>query len=173
VFSSEKRFTDFAPQPMPAFRIPGRVLFQATRGAQFVLNPGCEVGKVLTVEEIAWFLENFPARKGDLLVAQPKVFPTKLVKALCVLFTSRSLIRAAHLTYVAREGIDTEGHPLIGLEADGDVPRLAQEIIELYEAVFPGKPIEIVYLNPEGPLDPLQKHLLSVAPFYKRTLALQ
>ncbi len=169
VFSSAKRLKDFLQTPTPSFRMPCRALFQFTRGASFVINPGSELTKTFSPDEIAWCMEKFPPRSGDLIVAQPKAFPTKLVKALCVLFTSRSLIRAAHLVYVAREGIDTEGHPMIGLEADGDVPRLAQEIIALHEAVFPGKPIDVVYL-PEGPLDPLQKHLLSVPPFYKRAL---
>lgn len=169
VFSSTKRLNDFLQTPMPSFRMPCRALFQFTRGASFVINPRSELTKTLSPDEITWCLEKFPPRSGDIIVAQPKVFPTKLVKALCVLFTSRSLIRAAHLVYVAREGIDTEAHPMIGLEASADVPRLAQEIIALYDAVFPGMPIEVVYL-PDGPLDPLQKHLLSVPPFYRRAL---
>lgn len=171
IFTSTKRLTDFVPEPMANFRMPGRVLFQSTLGAQFILNPGAEVGKVLTVDEIAWCLDGAREGQGELIVAQPKVFPKTLVKALCVLFTSRSLIRAAHLVYVARQGIDKEGHPMIGLEADGEVPRLVQEIFEAADAVLPGMPIEVAYLNPEGPLDPLQKHLLSIAPFYKRTLS--
>lgn len=169
VFTSQKRLTDFMAEATANFRIPGRVLFHSTRGAQFVLNPGAEVGKTLTIEEIAWFLETFRPVGNELIVAQPKVLPKTLLKALCVLFTSRSLIRAAHLTYVARDGVDKEGHPLIGLEADGEVPRLVQEIFAAAEAVLPGKPIEVVYL-PEGPLNPLQEHLLSVPPFYKRAL---
>ncbi len=170
IFTSQKRLTTFMPEPMANFRMLGRVLFQSTLGAQFALNPGAEVGKLLTADEIAWCLDTFRPEQGGLIVAQPKVFPKTLVKALCVLFTSRSLIRSAHLVYIAREGIDTEGHPLIGLEADGEVPRLAQEIFEAAEAVLPGKPIEVVNLNPDGPLDPLQKHLLSVPPFYRRPL---
>lgn len=170
VFTAVSRITAIAAADAPHFKMQGRVLFEATRGAPFVINPGSEVGKTVTPEEVAWFLETFTSGHGDLIVAQPRVFPTKLVKALCVLFTSRSLIRAAHLVYVARQGIDREGHPMIGLEADGDVPRLAQEIFEIAQAVLPGEPLEVVYLNPSKALDPLQTHLQSVAPFYRRTL---
>ncbi len=169
VFTAPIRLSSVGPAGVSSFRMTGWMLFESTRGAQFVINPGAELGKTLSAEEIAWMLDAFRSGRGNLVVAQPKVFPTKLVKAFCVLFTSRSLIRAAHLVYVARDGIDTEGHPMIGLEADGDVPRLAQEIIDINDAILPGRPIEVVYL-PEGPLDPLQKHLLSVPPFYKRTL---
>jgi hypothetical protein len=171
-FTALKRLTAFAPPGMPYFSLPGRVLFDATRGAPFVLNPGSELGKTLSPEEIAMALDANRPAQGDLMVALPKVLPKKLVQALCVLFTSRSQIRAAHLVFVAREGIDTEGHPMIGLEADGDAPRLAHEIIEIYKAVYPGKPIEVVFVDPAGPLAPLQKHLLSVPPFYRRTLAM-
>lgn len=167
VFTSPARMTEFVTIDMPFFTIGGRSLFEATRGAQFVVNPGSGMGKVLTADEITWCLQSFPST--SLIVAQPKVFPVKLVKALCVLFTSRTLIRAAHLVYVAREGIDTEAHPMIGLEADGDVPRLAQEIFAAAEAVLPGEPIEVVYIDPQIELDPFQKHVLSVPPFYQRT----
>jgi hypothetical protein len=172
VFTALSRLKALAPDDCPHFKLAGRVLFEATRGARFVINPGSEFGKTMTPEEIAWFLGAFAQGRGDIIVAQPKVFPTKLVKSLCILFTSRSLIRAAHLVYVARDGIDQEAHPMIGLEADGDVPRLAQEIFEIAEAVLPGAPIEVVYLDTTKQLDPLQTHLLSVPPFYRRMLAM-
>lgn len=168
VFTSPTRMKEFVPVDMPNFTIAGRSLFEATRGAQFVINPGSSMGKILAVEEIGWCLKSFPP--ANLSVVQPKVYSTKLVKALCVLFTSRQLIRAAHLIHVARDGVDQEPHPMIGLEAEGDVPRLAQEIFEAYDAVHPGQPIEVIYLDPQSELDPLRKHLLSVPPFYRRVL---
>ncbi len=171
LFTSLARLKALGVEQRPHFRMQGRILFESTRGASFAINPGSELGKTLSPEEVAWFLDSSRPGAGKLLVAQPKVYPTKLVKGLCVLFTSRQLIQAAHLVYVAREGIDREGHPMIGLEAEGDVPRLAQEIFEIVENVTPGQPIEVVYLNSSGPLDPLQKHLLSIPPFYRRVLS--
>ena len=167
VFTSPARMKEFVPPETDHFSIAARSLFLATRGAQFVVNPGAALGKTLEAEEIEWCLKSFPS--ASILVVQAKIYPAKLVKALCVLFTSRALIRVAHLVHVVREGIDDEPHPMIGLEADGDVPRLAQEIFAAAAAVHPGLPIEVVYLDPQGPLDPLQKHLASVPPFYRRT----
>jgi hypothetical protein len=170
VFTAPSRVQALVKGPVGRFTMQGRQLFEITAGAQFVLNPGSVPDKVLTADEIAWCLKTFPPA-ASLVVAQPKVYPTKLVKALCILFTSRAAIKAAHLVYVAREGIDTTAHPMIGLEADdGDVPRLAQEIFEAAAAVLPGEAVEVVYLDTNGPLEPLQKHLLSVPPFYARTL---
>ncbi|GAA0527892.1 hypothetical protein FHS83_002238 [Rhizomicrobium palustre] len=168
LFTAPARLKSFVPAEMPSFTIAARTLFEATRGAQFVINPGSDIGKTLSADEIAWLLKTFPP--ANILVVQPKNHPATLLKALCVLFTSRTLIRAAHLVHVVREGVDDVPHPMIGLEADGDVPRLAQEIFEAAEAVDPGLPIEVVYLASNAARDPLQKHLLSVPPFYRRAL---
>jgi hypothetical protein len=172
VFTAEQRIDALVREPIPRFAMNGRLLFASTRGADFVINPGSELVKTLSPEEVAWFLAEQRSAPGTLIVAQPKVHPKRLVKALCVLFTSRSLIRAAHLVYVAREGIDAEGHPMIGLVADADIPRLAGEIIAVAEEALPGTLVDVVWLNPTGPLDPLQKHVLSVPPFYRRTATL-
>jgi hypothetical protein len=172
VFTADRRVDAFLREPLPCFRLNGRVLFESTRGASFVINPGSELVKTLSPEEIAWCLDQGKALSGNLVIAQPKVFPKRLVKALCILFTSRALIKAAHLVYVAREGIDREGHPMIGLVADADVPRLANEIFQVAAEALPGTVVDVIWLNPDGPLDPLQKHMLSTAPFYQRTLTL-
>jgi hypothetical protein len=173
VFTAEKRIGALVNEPRPHFSIPGRVLFASTRGASFVINPGSEIVKTMSPEEIAWMLDQpKPAAAANIVVAEPKVYPTRLIKALCVLFTSRARIKAAHLLYVAREGIDSEAHPLIGLVADGDVPRLADEIMQVGAEALPGTVVDVVWLNPDGPLDPLQEHMLGIAPFYKRTASL-
>jgi len=169
VFTSPARVKALVQENVARFVIPGRQLFEIARGAKFVLNPGSSPDKVLTAEEIDWCLKTFPPAP-DLIVAQPKVYPTRLVKVLCVLFTSRAAIRKAHLVYVARDGIDAKAHPMIGLEADGDVPRLVEEIFAAAEAALPGEAVDVFYLDPSGPLNPLQQHLLSVPPFFVRAL---
>lgn len=169
VFTSPARVRAIAPEMPAHFTIQGRKLFEITRGAQFVVNPGSSPDKIMVPDEITWCLQKYPPQP-HLIVAEPKVYPVRLVKALCVLFTSRAAIKAAHLVFVAREGIDSEAHPLIGLEADGDVERLVQEIFAAAEAVLPGKPVEVVYLDAKSASHPLQKHLLSVPPFYSRAL---
>jgi hypothetical protein len=78
------------------------------------------------------------------------------------------LIEEAHLAFVARDDGTDEPHPLIGLVADGDVPRLVQEIFEVAAVALPGTPIDVVYIDPKGPLDPLMKHVLTIDSFYRR-----
>jgi len=169
VFTSALRMQQFTGEAMPYFRMLGRVLFAGTRGAHFVVNPKSELGKTLVPEEIAYWLAQIQAPQPMAVrVGRPKVYPKKLVKALCMLFISRSLIEEAHLAFVARDDGTDEPHPLIGLVADGDVPRLVQEIFEVAAVALPGTPIDVVYIDPKGPLDPLMKHVLTIDSFYRR-----
>ena len=170
IFSSAQRMQHFTGEPTSHFRMLGRILFAGTRGANFVLNPKSELGKTLVPEEIAhWMAQLQAIRPVGVRVGQPKVYPKKLVKALCVLFISRSLIAEARLAFIARDDGGEPPHPLIGLVADGDVPRLVQEIFEVAATALPGTPIDVVYIDPQGPLNPLQKHVLSIEPFFRRT----
>ncbi|MDE2495535.1 MAG: enhanced serine sensitivity protein SseB C-terminal domain-containing protein [Alphaproteobacteria bacterium] len=170
VFTSQTRMNAFLPEPRSYFLLRGRALFECTRGAFFVLNPNSDVGKVLAPDEITYWLAHAhsAADQTDIVVGQPYVYPKKLIKALCVLFMSRSRIAAARLAYAAPAGSREAAYPLIGLEADGDVPRLAQEIFEVAATALPRTRIDVVYLDPNVPGTPLQQHLLSLAPFYRR-----
>ncbi|MGA7711849.1 MAG: enhanced serine sensitivity protein SseB C-terminal domain-containing protein [Rhizomicrobium sp.] len=169
IFTSAQRMQHFAGEPVSHFRMLGRILFAGARGAHFVINPKSELGKTLVPEEIAYWMAQLQATQPVAIrVGQPKVYPKKLVKALCVLFISRSLIAEAHLAFVARDDGSEAPHPLIGLVADGDVPRLIQEIFEVAATAIPGTPIDVVYIDPQGQLDPLRKHVLSIEPFFRR-----
>ncbi|MDE1986174.1 MAG: enhanced serine sensitivity protein SseB C-terminal domain-containing protein [Alphaproteobacteria bacterium] len=170
VFTSQTRMNAFVPEPQSHFLLRGRALFESTRGASFVLNPNSDLGKTLVPDEIAYWLAHSrqSADQTDIVVGQPDIYPKKLVKALCVLFMSRSRIAAAHLAYAAPAGSHEAAYPLIGLEADSDVPTLAQEIFQVAATTLPGARIDVVYLDPNAPGTPLQQHLLSIAPFYRR-----
>jgi hypothetical protein len=169
VFSSLERMRHFVPQPMPYFSMQGRALFECTRGASFLLNPGPELGKKLVPEEIALCLDQRkPEPQDTVSITMPLVYPQKLIKALCVLFMSRTQLASAHLAYVERPG--SESHPLLGLVAEGDIRKLAAEIFEVARNVVPGTVIDIMMIDPEGQLDPIRKHLLGIAPFYRRAV---
>ena len=66
------------------------------------------------------------------------------------------------------QGAENEARIVIGIEADGDVPRLAQEIFAAAAIAQPSHPVDVVALNPQGAFNPLQKHLLTVQPFFER-----
>ena len=173
-FTSETRLHEFSEKREPYFRMQGRQLFTVTRGASFVINPRSEIGKLLVPDEIEYWLERFrdEERGGGYVVGQPSERPKKLIKALCVLFTSRTQIKAAHLAYIAREGSRLPPHPLIGIVTDGDTARLARENFEAASAAMPTTPVDVMILDEKNPQRPLEKHLLSVAPFFRRMVDL-
>lgn len=167
IFTSQTRLDTFRAGDSPSFRILGRTLFEATRGAQFIINPRSELTKTLMPEEISWCLENF--RYVNIAVLKPQTYPTRLIKALCVLFASRRQLHTARLTYVATPGTDSGAHIVIGIEAEGDISRLAQEIFQAAAIAKPMHPIDVAYLDTKGAHHPLQEHLLTVQPFFMRS----
>ena len=160
IFSAPSRLKAGHADDRAHFTMQGRVLFEATRGASFILNLGSEVGKMLEPPEIDHILSVARADDGqrELVIGEPRVYPRKLVQACCVLFMSRSLVRAAYLTHVMRKGLDTEPRPLIGIEADGEVPRLAQEIFAVAAAALPNTAVDVVAVNRAAISHPLQRH---------------
>jgi hypothetical protein len=166
IFTSQTRLDVFRAGDAPSFQIWGRALLEATRGAQFIINPRSDLTKTLMPEEISWCLENF--RNISIAVLKPQTYPTKLIKALCVLFTNRRQLHTARLTYVATQGSDNGAHIVIGIEADGDISRLAQEISAAAAITNPGFPVDVAYLSTQGAVHPLQKHLLTIKPFFER-----
>lgn len=171
LFSSEARLNAFVNGPTRFFSMQGRALFECTRGAEFLLNPGSELSKIMVPEEIEHILAN-AAKMAPISIklSPPAVYPKKLVQALCVLFVSRSQVDAAHLHYVSREGDGGEPHPLIAIEAEGDTQLLLREVQVAALAAMPGAVVDIVGVDPKTQLDPFRKQLIGNAPFYRRTI---
>lgn len=166
LFTSPARLKAFSSDELPTFSIDGRTLFGITRGARFVLNPRSSPAKVLEPDEISWCLANF--RPAALTVLQPESYPTQLIKALCVLFTNRAQLQSARLAYVAPPGRKNEARIVIGIEADGDAPRLAEEIFAAAAVANPCLPVDVASLDSKMATHPLHRHLLTVRPFYSR-----
>jgi hypothetical protein len=170
IFTSETAMRAFVKNPMPAFAINGHVLMMSTRGANFVINPGSELNKALMPEEVEHWLARraAEARAGVAIVAPPR-HPKKLIQALSVLFTSRTLVRSARLVFAEQAG--TEPFPLIGIDSDCDMRTLSKEIFAAAAAAMPGKRIDVLHLNAPGNPHPLKDRLSTVTPFYQRTVA--
>nr|WP_243850809.1 enhanced serine sensitivity protein SseB C-terminal domain-containing protein [Rhizomicrobium electricum] len=166
IFTSPARLTTFSSEVLSTFSIKGRALFEATGGARFIVNPRSSPAKILNPDEIAWCLENF--RPAAFSVLKPEIYPARLVKALCVLFMNRSQLQSARLTYVAPPGKEDGARIVIGIEADGDIPRLVEEIFTAAAVTEPDFPVDVASLDTNIANHPLHKHLLTVEPFYRR-----
>jgi hypothetical protein len=169
LFTSQERLRGFLRAAMPYFSMQGRALFECTRGASFLLNPGSEVSKILAPDEIGYVLEHVkPNAAVNIVLSTPKAYPKKLVQALCVLFVSRSQVISAHLAYVSRDGDGGEPHPLIAILADGDIQILIQEIFATAALAMPGVVIDVIGIDPDAQLDSFRRQLVDIAPFYRR-----
>lgn len=174
VFASLSRLQAFAQEEVQYVELPGRALFEYTPGANFVLNPGSEIGKELLAPEIAALL----GRAGSpppptankppmMIVGQPAVYPQALVDALCVLFANRADVKAAYLIQIAFEGDKDPPHPLIGVEGSGQWQPVAEEIGRVLKGVGSDTVIDIVPIDRGNPTE-IGKALLASTPFYSR-----
>jgi hypothetical protein len=171
VFSSVERLKHFRDTPF--FFIPGGELFQAKSGAEFLLNPGSDIGKVLTRDEVAYCLDPSAPRRDAATnrrvhYREPKIYPQKLVDALRVLFANRGDVLSAYLLEVAFSERDEPPHPLIGIEAAGDWRKTFAEVSEITGNLLPDIIVDVIPLDRAKPMDELAVTLLKTAPFYVR-----
>lgn len=167
VFTALSRLQNFVREDVEHLAIAGRTLFEASRGATFLLNPASECGKELTAEEIASVLNNPAYQQTRVRIGQPTVYPEALVDALKILFAQRPEVVAAHLVQIAVEGGDEPPHPMIGVETDGDWQALSQAMGEVLKTTPLETVVDMLAIDRAQPTGIMQA-LLQVAPFYKR-----
>ena len=175
IFTSFTRLRAIAPDEKRHFLAVGRDLFLRTQGADFALNPSCELGKVLMANEIAFWLDpSARARRAlqrnqpHIIVTVPTGSPRKLIEALSILFVNRHDVIQAFLLEVAFSDRKEPPHPLIVVEMDGNWAKLSGEIAELAAAVVPDMILDVVPYNPSHPDPRLAEPLAAVKPFFQR-----
>lgn len=161
VFSTLSRLQAFVREEVQYLSMPGRQLFEATKGAHFVLNPGAEVGKELRAEEIAAIMG-----QTRIAVTAPTVYPQALVDALSSLFARDAGVIGAYLVQVQFEGQDDQPHPLVGVETTGDWQALSQAMGEAMKDTT-DTVVDIVRIDRAQPTG-ITEALLKTAPFYMR-----
>src|SRR5262249_45067210 len=152
IFSAASRMASFVPQGHEHFTAEARILFEATRGANFVLNPNSECGKTLMAPEIAFWLDPSARTRRDLeraaiKVEAPQTMPAKLVEVLTYLFQNRASVVAAYLADATPLDGSEPTHPLIGIEHDGDWRQIVAEVSELAAAVMPETIIDVIRID--------------------------
>jgi hypothetical protein len=170
VFSSITRLG--AHHLTPFFLMRGRDLLTATRGAEFVLNPGSDAGKVLTAREIAFLLDPSAPREAEkppeVFWREPRVYPRMLVDALRVLFANRANILFASVIEVTFSDRVEPPHPMIGIEATGDWRKTFGEVSEITAALLSDVIVDVVPIDRAKPMDEIARALMNIAPFYTR-----
>jgi len=167
VFSALSRLRSFTPPDKQHFCVLGRELFVTTAGAQFVLNPGCDFGKELGPDEIAYWLSQLAgqgfAGAAKRTIAVPRKRPAVLFKALGVLFVNRQ-VQSARFVEIRDGGTKL----VLAVETDADWRRLRREISAAAQLAAPKLAFELLRLNPKDRRDAFTRQLLAVPPFYVR-----
>ncbi len=170
IFSAASRLAAFAGE-REHFVMAARPLFETTRGANFVLNPNADRGKMLLAMEIAYWLDpsarsRRKLRDAAIRLAPPAEKPGKLIDALTILFRHRANIVSAHLLEATSLDNSEPPHPLIGIETTGDWPKVSREVSELAAAIVPDVILDVVAIDPSLPPDSLSGRLARAPAFY-------
>lgn len=177
VFTAHSRLVAFMPNGGEYFTATGRDIFTATRGADFILNPGSEFGKQLLANEIAFALEPTARARRTLMRAEPRAIvkapeevSKKLLTALSILFASRSEVIAAHLLEISFSDRPEPPHPLIAIETSGNWEKLYAEVSAITSAIQTKQIVDVARLDRSQPDNGMIAAAETVAPFYQRKL---
>jgi hypothetical protein len=134
LFSSEARL----PQGTRYLGLAAMDLFNMTRGAHLVLNPGAQYGKILVPSEISQLLdgtlfkpnETFTVKTATTaLIGQPKDYPHEFVAALKRFFATEPLVEKAFLAQHLIPGVHDEPALVVSILApDQDFERIAGSV---------------------------------------------
>lgn len=176
IFSSLSRLQQVISSTRQYVSMNGRDLLTSIGSSHAILNPGSELRKVLSPEEIE------AALNGSLLGAQqlripagakirlssPPRFPHALVGALTPLFRKTKSIRAAYLALIHEPDSNVPPHIVVGIDQDGDWEVLVKDVAAIARDVeCADQPVDFVQIG-EGMV---AQYLVSESkPFYRRKL---
>lgn len=166
VFSSLPRMQTYLKQESRYLAVNGRALFDLTRGAPVILNPGSEYGRELTPDQIEKLLDA-GAPAGQPLAAGEVAYPTVLVNILTTVFEKDPGIEAAWVITITAPDRGGESHPLIGIETAGDMAALVAEIERAASQQLPGMVFDVQRVDRNRPAA-MADRLLQTQPFYQR-----
>ncbi|HAT30676.1 MAG TPA: enhanced serine sensitivity protein SseB [Janthinobacterium sp.] len=158
--------------------LSARALFEVTRGTALVLNPKSDYGKEFPADEIAALLladaDEAPQERlgGDVrqvLLGQPKVYPSQMIDALTTLLAKRAEVRTAYLALMHDPAVDARPHLLLGLRTDSHGDEVLREACALArDCAPPGETVNVTRII-DGEHGLSQYFLHNVEPFYERT----
>lgn len=161
--------------------LPVRTLFEMTRGATLVLNPGSDHGKEFFPAEVEALLTSGVNHVGtqrvvqeatEVLLGQPANRPEAMVSALAALFAKHAGVRAAYLCLMHDPAASPAPVLMIGVEGvdEADLDPVIREAGAVAADTAPaGEPVDFVQVR-RGDGGISDYFAGSVPPFYKRGL---
>ncbi len=176
IFTSKERIAAFVKTESPYMAMNGRALFTMLRGADLVMNPGSDYGKIFTATEVESILDGSIMKLGPtqnvggqkVLLSQPREYPSHITDAIAPLLTKEATVKAAYLAQAVFAKLDPTPHIMIGIDMTGDWKSLINEIGMVAQTVArPGEIIDFMQMS-DRPDDGVSKYMRSVKPFYQR-----
>lgn len=175
IFTSLQRLQEFIRTETKYLQFKGRDFFEMTRGAFVFLNPGVPYGKEFFPQEIAQMLDGsifkpsqtYTAQKEtQVLIGQPAVYPTKLVKALSDYFATKKQVNRAYLVQFFNPEADDKPHLLIGIDAGADYQKVVGDAGMIStQALGKDEVVDFMRLDNSG----ISRHMINqTKPFYEK-----
>ncbi len=145
------------------------------KGAELFLNPGADYSKEFTKEEIENILngsiwkpsEHFVVKQDtQILIGQPKNYPTQLVEELIKLFQKDKNVERAYIAHYHNPEENDPPHTLVGIAVKKySEQTFAQAGIVVTNVEVPDPPVDFIRVQSSGGLS---DYFNKSKPFYKR-----
>ncbi|GAB6988278.1 enhanced serine sensitivity protein SseB C-terminal domain-containing protein [Paenibacillus pini] len=176
IFSSITRMQEFIQEEVHYLSMNAKELFQLTKGADLLLNPGSEFGKEFSSGEIESILngavfnapESYVVEKDtNVMIGQPTTPPVELLNGLRTLFATLSQVECAYNAQVYNPKTDEKPHTLIAIRFNGGGDELIAAAGRVTESVsIPDPPVDYVQLDGNSGLESyFEKECM---PFYQK-----
>jgi len=177
VFSSLPRLQAMLQSEALFVQINALELLKLTRGADVILNPGAEYGKLFPKEEIAAIIdgtiwqptEHSTEKETEIMIGQPANYPQELVDTLARYFKTRPEVTRAYLAHFYNPERDTKAHTLIGVEVIGNWDDVAAGAVIVSQGVtVPDPPVDFLQIMGNGGVE--EYFTRSCQPFYQKQI---
>lgn len=175
IFSSLPRLQAVLTEEAGYLAMNALAFLELTQGADLLLNPGSEYGKELLAQEVALILDGSIGKPSQryvakqdtqVLIGQPKNYPTELVDALTRLFKGKKEVKRAWVAHFFNPQEDEKPHTLVGIEASGDFDSVVLEASAVAGSIrVPDPPVDFIRVTGK---DGVASYFRKAKSFYER-----
>lgn len=178
-FSSLGMLQESIDSELSYLALPSKSLFEMTLGTTLFLNPQSDYGKEFTPYEVEQLLNHESSQKliqrviekeTQVLLGQPENYPAEMINSLTKLLKKHKNVKRAYLALMHDASIDEKPHLIIGIEADGDIETIINEVGNVASDSAPDdETVDLfqIQLNESGIS---QYFVESSKPFYEQSL---
>ncbi|MBL0317296.1 MAG: enhanced serine sensitivity protein SseB C-terminal domain-containing protein [Flavobacteriales bacterium] len=156
IFSSLEKLKKNLTEEVGYIALNAVDLFQCISGANVVLNPGSQYGKLFSVEEIRSLAERSIFKPNELVIQEtteikigpPSEYPKQLVEALTRLFKQHKEVKRAWIAIYFNPKSDEKPHTIIGIDASSNYKSICGKVGAIITNThIPEPPVDICHIS--------------------------